>query len=137
MADVAITEADVQPGSSQPTVTGVAGEDITAGQLLYKDANDNGELKLAQHDGSLAEAELVGVALHTAKSGQPITYQTSGNYTCGGTVVAGTTYVASATPGGLAPQADAGTGDYVSVLGVAISTTVILINITNSQATIA
>ena len=132
MADITITAANVVKSTAAVTASGTAGATITAGQLLYKDTSDSDKLKLAQHDGTAIEATIAGVALHGASSGQPITYQTSGLITIGATTVAGTVYVASATAGGIAPDADAGAGDYKSILGVATTTAAIQIQINNS-----
>ena len=51
--------------------------------------------------------------------------QTGGKITIGATVVPGTMYGISATAGGICPMADLTTGNYVTPLGLAISTTVL------------
>jgi hypothetical protein len=50
--------------------------------------------------------------------------QTAGTLTLGATMTAGTVYYLSDTPGGICPLADVGAGEYVEVIGVATSTTV-------------
>jgi hypothetical protein len=74
-----------------------------------------------------------GVALHAASAGQPITYQNTGSLTIGGTVVAGTIYVAGATAGAINPASDLTTGWRTSIIGVATSASVIRLNIFNSD----
>ena len=105
MADLTITPANVLfiDGSK---ITGVAGAAITAGQSLYNDGTTS-TLKLAQCDGTAAEAAVLGIALHAAGIGQPMTYAAHGSrINIGGTTVKTTTYMVAATAGGVAPQAD-------------------------------
>jgi hypothetical protein len=105
MADLTVTAASVlwTSGTKQ---TGVAGATVTAGQAVYLDSTTS-TLKLAQADGTAAEADAVGVALHAAGSGQPLVYAAQGAViNIGATTTKATTYVVSATAGGVAPQAD-------------------------------
>jgi hypothetical protein len=105
MADLTVTAASVlwTSGTKQ---TGVAGATVTAGQAVYLDSTTS-TLKLAQSDGTAAEADAVGVALHAAGSGQPLVYASQGAIiNIGATTTKATTYVVSATAGGVAPQAD-------------------------------
>ena len=123
MADLTITAASVLPGSNAKKKTGTAGASITAGQTVYLDSSDN-KYKLFDADSATAAArELAGIALNNAANGQPLTVQYEGDITIGATVVAGVTYVGSDTAGGIMPTADVETGDYVTVIGIGISTT--------------
>jgi hypothetical protein len=134
MAAITITAANVAPsGTSYNTETGTAGASITAGQPLYKDTGDANKLKLADANASSLTATVAGIALHAAASGQPITYQNSGSISIGATVVAGTIYVAGATAGEINPASDLTTGWRTSILGVATSSSVIRLNIFNSD----
>ncbi len=133
MADLVITAADVNQVSGNEG-RGIAGATITAGQSLYEDSTDSNKLKLADADAS-ATAACVGVALHAASSGQPIAYAKTGEVDIGATVAAGAIYVVSTTAGGVAPDSDLGTGDYVTIIGIGDSTTStsIKLAINNSQ----
>ncbi len=71
-------------------------------------------------DGSAA----VGVSLHAALAGQPISYGTSGPLNFGAILLAGKWYVASATAGGIAPVADLTTGWYSTMLMYGYSTSI-------------
>jgi hypothetical protein len=125
--DVSITAANVVSGAGAVTQVGTAGVAITAGQLVYLDATTN-TIKLAHASTSLATATCVGVALNNAATSQPVTYQTSGDITIGGTLTVGAVYLTSANnAGGLAPVADLTTGWYTDIFGVAKSTTVLTI----------
>jgi hypothetical protein len=121
MADLTVTAASVLFTSGTKN-TGVAGATITAGQSLYLDSADS-KLKLAQADGTAAEVAAVGIALHAAGANQPLTYAGSGSViNIGATTVKTTTYVVSATAGGVAPQADLTSGHRICRLGYATAT---------------
>lgn len=123
MADVSVTTTAVKQvvGSTQVD-TGIAGEAVAAGKVLYKNANDSNKLYLADANAALATAQAVGVAMHAASTDQPIEYATGGDLDMSGLTVA-LVYIVSATAGGIAPVADLTTGWYSSVLGVALSST--------------
>jgi len=122
MADLTVTAANVAEGSGAKKTTGTAGATITAGQTVYKDAADSNKIKLADADLSQAASTVVGIALHAALSGQPITYQTDGQLDVGATLTVGEIYVLSGTAGGIAPVADLAASDWVVILGVALAT---------------
>jgi hypothetical protein len=129
MADITITAASVLPGSNAAVVHGTAGATITAGQVVYQAANDK-KWKLADNDSATAEIRIAtGIALNGASDGQPIAVQKSGDITIGGTLTAGVSYFLSSTPGGIAPYADIASGDYVCLLGMSKSTTVLALDI--------
>ena len=129
MADVSITAANVIAGSNAQQASGISGVAITAGQSLAYDSSTV-SVKLSDVNSASAwQRTPIGIALNTAAAGQPIVYQTGGDITIGGTLVAGTAYYASGTPGGVRPQADNITGDYPALLGIATSTTVLRIGI--------
>ena len=129
MADITVTAGSVLQSTGAVTGRGTAGATITAGQLLYLDTTDSNKAKLADADASQATALIAGIALHGASSGQPIEYQTGGQINPGGTVVTGTRYFASGNAGGLAPHGDLAQNDWVSQIGVGVSTSIIDMNI--------
>lgn len=132
--DVAVTAASVIKGTGASVVSGtLAGETITAGQPVYLNAAD-GKLYRALNDTS-AHAQVVGIALHAALAGQPLAYQTSGNLTFNAALTVGIIYVVSANAGGIAPAADLAAGKFVTILGVAVSTTSLALNIWASGVT--
>lgn len=132
MSDIAVTAANVLKGAGAITVTKYALAAITAGQSLYMSAANN--LQVGLHDANGAGADiktLYGVALNSAGIGQPVLVQSGGEIAIGGTVVVGTIYLGSDTPGGIRPDADKTTGDNVTILGVGKSATTIAMNISN------
>jgi hypothetical protein len=118
MADLSITAANVATVTGGSTSSGTAGVTITAGQLVYLDSVSS-TIKLADANASITAADCVGVALHGSLAGQPIVYQTGGDYTTGGTNTVGEVYVVSATAGGIAPRADLASGWYTKVWMIA------------------
>lgn len=129
MADLTITAANVVAGSDAVTENGIAGATITAGQLVYLDSSTN-KYGLADSNSATAAVRVVrGIALHASLANQPLTIQRSGSITIGATMTAGVTYYASDTPGGICPVADVGAGEYSTVIGMASSTTVLVVAI--------
>jgi surface antigen len=129
MANLSITPASVATvlGSQVSKVAGVA---IAAGEAIYLDSTTS-TMKLADAD-ALLTAEAVGIAVNSAASGQPVTYQPAGTITIGATVVPGTAYYVSSTAGSICLESDLASGDYVTLLGIATTTAIISISIVRS-----
>lgn len=134
MSDISITATSVLQGGNAVVVHGIAGVAITAGQVVYLDAA-TGKWKLADANGS-GTTHPGGIALNGAASGQPVAVQTSGDITVGGSLTAGSRYYLSGTAGGIMPEADLTTGDNVALLGLAKSTTVLALKITEPGVTL-
>lgn len=129
MADITITPANVVPGSNASLVQGTAGETIAAGKALYL-ASATKKWMLADSNSATAEARQAdGIALTGSSLNQPIVVHKSGDITIGATLTAGVAYYLSDTPGGICPVADVGAGEYVCLLGLAKSTSVLAVNI--------
>jgi len=129
MTDLVITPANVVAGSNAQTVEGTAGVSILAGKLVYKDSTTKKYLLTDTNAAAQEARRPAGVALHAAELNQPINVQTAGDITIGATLVAGTDYYASDTPGGICPRVDVGTGESVCLIGLAKSTTVLALDI--------
>lgn len=119
MADLSITQTEVLPGAGATTRVAIAGAAITPGQTIYIKSSDS-KAYLADADLSAAAADCKGIALSEAAEGQYIVYQRGGTITIGSSasVAQGAVYVLSATAGGICPEVDLGTDDYVTYLGV-------------------
>jgi hypothetical protein len=125
MVDITITAANVVAGANALIERGTAGATITAGQEVYKESS-SGKFKLADSNGASAEIRTpYGTALNGASDGQPLAVQKTGDITIGAALTAGLAYYLSDTPGGICPVADIGAGEYVAIVGVAKSTTVL------------
>lgn len=130
MADLVITAANVTPATnaaaSNNDDSGTANVTITAGQSLYLDSV-SGQMKLAKAD-TLADAAFVGVSLHAALAGQPIKFRKGGALNLGAILTAGQWYTVSrATAGNIAPVADLQAGDFGTLIGYAVSTSVLIL----------
>lgn len=123
MADITVTAGSVLASSTALRATGVAGSTITAGQPVYIDTANGNVLKPTDSNASLLAATVAGIALNGGATGQPIAYvYEDPDFTPGATLVSGTVYGPSSTPGGICPNADLTTGDFPSVLFIAKST---------------
>jgi len=137
MADVSFTAASILKGANAVTETGLAGETITAGLAVYKKASDS-RYWIASTVTSAATAAAAGYALNGAAAGQPLEVQTDGDMTCDNITlaVAGSVYVLSAA-GETAPHGDLAADDWITIMGVALSTTSLRLAVasTSVQAT--
>lgn len=133
MADLSITASAVLANSGARTENGVAGEAITAGRLVYRDAT-SGQYFLSDSNAAAAASRVVrAMALNGGSTGQPLTVARPGaEITMNAVLTAGVTYYLSDTPGGICALADVGTGEYFTPIGVAKSTTVLVFNPTMS-----
>lgn len=132
MSDLSITAANVIASTDAVTEVRPAGVALTAGQWVYLDSATD-TYKLADADSATAAVRSPrGQALNGGGIGQPIQIIRSGSVTVGGTMTAGLVYYLSKTAGGMCPVADIASGGYATSLGIATSTTVFKINITES-----
>ena len=131
MAAISITAGSVIPSSSAVLKYGIAGETITAGQLLYIEPVTL-LMKLCDANSTAAIAAAVGIATNGASVNQRVYYCTedSGGFAIGATILSGDTLWSSATPGGITKTAaDQVSGIYSTPIGVMISTTLAKIKI--------
>lgn len=129
MADLTVTAASVLPGANAIVRQGTAGETIAAGKVVtYSETTGKFVLTDTNH-ATAALRKATGIALNGASLNQPIDVQTGGDITVGATLTAGLAYYGSDTPGGICPVADIGSGEYVCLLGIAKSTTVLAIDV--------
>ncbi len=129
MADLTITAASVVAGGNASIEPGIAGEAIAAGKAVYLSSATK-KWMLADSNSAAAEArKATGVALNGASLNQPVDVQKAGEITLGATLTPGTAYYLSDTPGGICPLADVGVGEYVCLLGLARSATVLALDI--------
>lgn len=135
MADYSITAASVRAGTAATVRAGTAGATITAGQPVYIDSAASNQIKPARANADTT-SRAVGIALNGAASGQPVDYiSKDDDFTVGAASMAiGDILIVSAgAAGGIAPASDATTGTYVTILGVAKSTTKAKIQVGDAQ----
>jgi hypothetical protein len=129
MADLTITAANVVAGADALKEHGIAGETLTAGQAVYKASATKKWMKADSNSATAEVRQATGIALTGSALNQPIVVLKSGDVTIGATLTAGAAYYLSDSPGGICPLADVGSGEYVCLIGLAKSTTVLTINI--------
>lgn len=135
MADIVVTPANVLKSAQGLTASGTAGDTITAGQPLYKDASDSNRLKPADSNASAETADVVGIALHGASAGQPIAYvYEDPAFTPGAALTVGEVYTTSGTAGGIAPVGDLLAGHRTAVLFVATTAALAVLKLVKGGA---
>lgn len=118
--------------AARPTSTTVArvvqyGGTVSAGQPVAK---SSGKYVAADANASSTLAAAEGIALTPGVAdGYGVVAFNGGVILVGTTAVVGTTYLVSRTAGGIMPDADRTTGDYVTILGTASTTTQLDLNI--------
>ena len=127
MSDLTITAASVIKGADAMIEHGPAGAAVTAGQPVYLD-DTTGKYLLSDNNAS-GKKTVRGIALHAAATNQPLAIQRKGEITIGATLTAGSAYYLSGTAGGIMPEADLTSGMDVVMLGLAKSTTVLVLDV--------
>ena len=123
---------ELQPGDeiSDPSpdkVTYTTGEDIAAFDAVYLSAADT---VMKAKANSAATMPAIGVALSAVLSGNPIEVQIKGLITgMTGLTAKAKYYVSEATAGLLTATAPTGSGEFVQHIGIAKSTTALILNI--------
>lgn len=120
MTDLTVVAANVKPGTSAVTQRGIAGEAITAGDSVFIAAD--GGVELCEKDVTVLEAACVGVALNDAAVDQPVEFAVTGIVDMGAILAVGETYIVGAGPGGIAPETDGAVGNFMTVIGVGVTT---------------
>ncbi|TPI39308.1 hypothetical protein FJW07_14105 [Mesorhizobium sp. B3-1-9] len=128
MADLVITPENVIAGADAGTETGAAGETIIAGQQLYRSSATKKLMKADNNAASVEARTAIGTALNGGALDQPIKFQKSGDVNVGAILTPGATYFLSDTPGGICPAADLGAGEYVQLIGIAKSASVLTLD---------
>lgn len=121
MTDISVTAASVVWVSGKSVQKVRAGATITAGQAVYQDLTDL-EYKLADADTDAA-SEFAGIAITDGVDGRDMLIAPPGaRINFGATLTAGTIYTLSTTAGGICPESDLTSGDYVVVLAIGAGT---------------
>lgn len=138
MADYTVVAANVIASSNviryyaTNGLVAVAGSNITAGMPVYQNPDTLLFFPVDANDpaGSAVATKAVGIAENTAYTGQPLFVVIRDPAFQPGitTLLAGDVVIASGTAGGLKEAGGKASGDYVSVLGIATSTTTMNLN---------
>lgn len=121
MVDISQTPANVKWVSGTRPEIVKAGATVAAGQPVYRNTS-TGEYELADADTDAA-SEFAGVAITDGVDGREMLMAPPGAViNWGATLPAGTIVTLSTTAGGICPEADLATGDYVVVLAIGAGT---------------
>lgn len=128
MADVTIAAGAVICRAGDPTLTKICQVAISGGQAVYEDLTNGGKFNLCDGDAA-ASARMVGIAVGDAAAGEYCTVARPGSVitVAGASFTKGVVYYVSLNAGGLAPFADLGAGDYMTLACIALSTTTALV----------
>jgi len=131
MAALVITPGNVLLGTGGKQLTVIAGETITQGMAVYKQTSDNRYYK--GNSTAAATSAVDGISLNAASAGQPLEIMDvskGGEIVIGAAVDLAKIYVlGSAVSGTIKPVDDVGTGEYVVVIGMAKTSTILLVDI--------
>lgn len=123
MADLSQTATSVVGYGEQ--LHGKLGGTVTAGMPVRQQTDLTW---IASTNATAAGSDVGGIALSGGASGQPFTYQKAGNINLGATLQAGMPYVLSAA-GAISAVNDAATGDYNTIIGIGVSTSLMKMGI--------
>ncbi len=125
MADLSITPGSVVPSNAAQKLNGIAGAAISAGQLIYRDTTTS-TYKLADANDA-TKLPVAGIATNTAGIGQQLQYITADPALVIGThgLGLGIPMFASATAGGICPEADLATGNQTTCVFVTNTATAV------------
>jgi len=122
MANLAPATSNVRRGTNSSPRRGIAGATIAPCDVIYLDPADQ-TLKLADADGGAAGDPIRnfrGIAVNGASAGQDVDYVSADDdFTPGATLIPGTPYFMSMTPGKLCELADLTAGATVTFIGIA------------------
>lgn len=122
MANLSITAANVRMTATSAADFIIAGESLTPGQPAYLNSLDNRYYKTIADDTE-QKAEAAVIVTGYGVAGARVPCVRGGSVVIGATLVPQTLYVVSATSGAICPIADLATDDWVTLLGLATTTT--------------
>jgi hypothetical protein len=104
-------------GEAENVVTGIAGEDISKGEVVRSTGDDSYFLASAETE---LDSLYDGIAVTNAVAGEPLVVATSGTVIFGsGSLSANSLYVLSTRKGRLKKASYISTGEYISLVGIA------------------
>jgi hypothetical protein len=136
MSDITYTGKST-PSNKADIEVRVAGGTIVKHDWVYADTTASNKVKQCDNDAT-ATAKALGMALHAAVSGEYVLVAKNGaRVTVGGGMTAKTFYYLSGNVGKTAPLADLLSGDYITPVCFAESTTVLVVDIHDTQITVS
>lgn len=124
-----VTMGTIVQGANSVIETEVAGAALTAGFVVRR--GTDGKMELALNDTS-TNSNVYGIVLTDTDEDCECRVLRSGSITIGGTpLTAGVTYYLGDTAGRIGIRTDVTTGEYVVIIGVATTTSVLKVNFFN------
>jgi hypothetical protein len=135
MADLTITATSVEVQNNAASILSKFGEAVTPGQVVYRSTSDS-KYYLADCDDA-AKSNIAGIAItYAAADSFGYVFTANGrDIDLGATLVSGEIYIVSDTAGNIMPYADLTTGQYLTILGFAKSTSLLTLDINNTGLT--
>lgn len=132
MADLSVTIGDVLIADTVRATAVEVGEAVSAGDVIVYDANDEDWVLASNASAALSgngNNAYIGIAVGSAAAGQRVAAVVTSNQeiTLGAVLTAGRVYVLS-TGGNISPESDATTSDFLTIIGYAKSSTVLVFN---------
>lgn len=137
MADLVITAANVLDAAGAETKIRTAVAAMVQGEAYYLDSTTSpaDQARLSDADASDAASVCDGVALSACAAGQKFVGLEGGGIDLGTTLTIGETYVVSSVAGKIAPIADLGNPERLTIIGYADSTSNLVTKFISSQVT--
>lgn len=135
MPDLTPEPTTTVKGSGATTSSGIAGETIAPGTVIYLKSSDNRYYATVRAT-STETAAIAGMCLTYSSAGQPCIIQTSGVIYVGAATIVGAPYVLGSAAGTVAEHSsNASTNAYMSLLGFSTTNANIAITIVNTGVT--
>ena len=131
MPDLTITAANVKPSGQATQLQQVQfGATVTPGQPVYRAVASPNRYFPCDADLSAAAANCAGICVIGGGDGDfGYIVPPGGTIDLGAVMAQGMAYYVSDTAGGIKPQADLGTGDFITYLGNATTTSLLPLRI--------
>lgn len=129
MADVSKTPANLRVVSDVQGRRVLFGESVSPGDTIYLKTSDRKYYKAINTSLENSTCKGIAIGYGGADTYGYIVSEPGSVVNVGATLTQGTIYVVSSTAGGMAPEADIGSGEYVTILGVGDSSGQLQLNI--------
>jgi len=137
MVDLAIVDNDVVAGVGTQQTRGTCGSGVSAGDVVYQGDDKKWRRADASSPAVAPKANHpTGIALNNGANNQPLAIHLGGDLTVTAVLTPGTSYFLSPNPGKLAPRNDINAGNFVVLVGMAKSATVLMVDFVDPNVAI-
>jgi hypothetical protein len=128
MTDLVFVASEILASPSAKRTEGISGGTPVAGDVMYLSPDDDQWRRASNNSATVGAKVPSGIALNGATTGQPIDVFVWGDLTVSSVLTPGDAYYLSANPGKICPRADVIAGMDVCFIGIARSTSVLMVN---------